>query len=46
MIYPEVIRVDRFHWRNPLLVEDLHLQPQLAATAPAATALETKLNNK
>ena len=41
MIYHEVIREDRFRWRNPLLAEDLRLQPQLAA----ATALETKLNN-
>ena len=42
MIYPEVIRADRFHCRNPLLAEDLRLQPQLVA---AAIALETKLNN-
>ena len=45
MIYPEVIRADRFRCRNLLLAEDLRLQPQLVATAPAATALETKLNN-
>ena len=45
MIYLEVIRVDRFHCRNPLLAEDLRLQPQLAATVLAAAALETKLNN-
>ena len=45
MIYLEVIRADNFHCRNHLLDEDLHLQPQLVATAPAATALETKLNN-
>ena len=45
MIYHEVIREDRFRWRNPLLAEDLRLQPQLAAATPAAAALETKLNN-
>ena len=45
MIYPQVIRADRFHYRNPLLVEDLRLQPQLATAAPAAAALETKLDN-
>ena len=45
MIYPEVIRVDSFHCRNPLLAEDLHLQPQLVVAALVATALETKLNN-
>ena len=45
MIYPEVIRADRFYCRNPFLVKDLHLQPQLAAAAPVAVALETKLNN-
>ena len=44
MIYPEVIRADRFHCRKPLLVEDFRL-PQLAAAALAAVALETKLNN-
>ena len=42
MIYHEVIREDRFRWRNPLLAEDL--QPQVVVAAPAA-ALETKLNN-
>ena len=41
MIYPEVIRADRFRCRNPLLAEGLCLQPQLVAAA----ALETKLNN-
>ena len=45
MIYPEVIRADIFHYRNPLLVEDLRLQPQLVAAAPIVAALETKLNN-
>ena len=45
MIYPEVIRADNFHYRNPLLAEDLRLQPQLVVAAPAAAALETKLNN-
>ena len=45
MIYLEVIRADRFLCRKPLLVEDLHLQPQLTDAAPAAAALETKLNN-
>ena len=45
MIYPKVIRADRFHCRKHLLAEDLRLQPQLAAAAPAATALETKINN-
>ena len=45
MIYPEVIRADRFRCRNPLLAEDLRLQPQLAAATPAVAALETKLNN-
>ena len=45
MVYPEVIRADRFHCRNPLLAEDLRLQLQLAAAAPVAAALETKLNN-
>ena len=45
MIYPEVIRADRFRCRNPLLAEDLCLQPQLVATAPVVAALETKLNN-
>ena len=45
MIYPEVIRADRFHYRNPLLVEDLRLQSQLAAATPAAAALETHLDN-
>ena len=41
MIYPEVIREDRFRCRNRLLAEDLCLQPQPVAAA----ALETKLNN-
>ena len=45
MIYHEVIREDRFHWRNPLLAEDLCLQPQLVAATPTVAALETKLNN-
>ena len=45
MIYSEVIRADRIHCRNSLLAEDLRLQPQLAVAAPAAVALETKLNN-
>ena len=45
MIYLEVIMVDRFHCRNPLLAEDLCPQPQLVAATPAAAALETKLNN-
>ena len=45
MIYPEVIRADRFRCRNPLFAEDLRLQPQLVAVAPTAAALETKLNN-
>ena len=45
MIYPEVIRADRFHCRNPLLAKDLRLQPQLAAATPVVAALETKLNN-
>ena len=45
MIYPEVIREDRFRCRNPLLAENLRLQPQLVATAPATAALETNLNN-
>ena len=45
MIYPEVIRADRFHCRNPLLAKDLRLQPQLAAATSTAAALETKLNN-
>ena len=45
MIYQEVIMLDIFHWRNPLLAEDLHIQPQLSAATPATAALETKLNN-
>ena len=45
MIYPEVISADRFRCLNPLLAEDLCLQPQLVAATPAAAALETKLNN-
>ena len=45
MIYPGVIRADRFHCRNPLVAEDLRFQPQLTAAAPAVAALETKLNN-
>ena len=45
MIYPEVIREDIFCCRNPLLVEDLRLQPQLVATATPATALKTKLKD-
>ena len=45
MIYPEVIRADRFHCRNHLLAEDLRFQPQLAVVAPVAVVLETKLNN-
>ena len=45
MIYPEVIRADKFRRRNPLLAEDLHLQPQLATAALAVATLETKLNN-
>ena len=45
MFYLEVIREDTFRCWNPLLAKDLRLQPQLAATAAAATALETKLNN-
>ena len=45
MIYPEVIRADRFRYQNPLLAEDLRLQPQLVAAALVAVALETKLNN-
>ena len=44
MIYLELIREDIFHCRNPLLAEDLRLQPQVATAAPAA-ALETKFNN-
>ena len=44
MIYPKVIRADRFHCQNPLFTEDLRLQPQVVAAAPAA-ALETKINN-
>ena len=44
MIYPEVIRADRFHCQNPLLAEDLRLQPQLVAATPAAATLEIKLN--
>ena len=45
MIYPEVIRANRFCCRNPLLAEDLRLQLQLVVAAPAVAALETKLNN-
>ena len=45
MIYPEVIREDRFHYRNPLLDKDICIQPQLAALVPVAATLETKLNN-
>ena len=45
MIYPEVIREDRFRCRNPLLAKDFRLQPQLVVAALAAAALETKLNN-
>ena len=45
MIYHEVIREDRFRWRNPLLAEDLRLQPQLVATTLAIAAPKTKLNN-
>ena len=45
MIYPEVIRADRFRCRNPLLAEDLRLQPQLVAATPVVAALETKHNN-
>ena len=45
MIYPEVTRAERFRYRNPLLAEDLRLQPQLVVAALAAAVLETKLNN-
>ena len=45
MIYLDVIREDRFRCRNPLLAEDLRLQPQLVVMAPVVVALETKLNN-
>ena len=45
MIYPEVIKENRFHCQNPFLAEDLRLQPQVVAAAPTAAALETKLNN-
>ena len=45
MIYPEVIRADRFRYRNPLLAKDLRLQPQLLVVALVVAALETKLNN-
>ena len=41
MIYPEVIRADRFHCQKHLLAEDLRLQPQLAIAAPGASSLET-----
>ena len=40
MIYSEVIREDRFHYRKHLLAEDFRLQPQLATAA-----LETKLKD-
>ena len=45
MIYPELIMEDRFHCRNPLLAEDLHLQPQLVAATPIVAPIETKINN-
>ena len=41
MIYPEVIRANRFHCRKHLLAEDFRLEPQFAAVA----ALETKLKD-
>ena len=45
MIYPEVIREDRFHYKTPLLVEDLRIQPQPVVATPAVDAIETKINN-
>ena len=45
MMNTEVIKADRFRCQNPLLAEDLRLQPQLVVAALAAAALETKLNN-
>ena len=45
MIYSKVIREDRFHCKKHLLAEDFRLQPQLAAAAIVATALETKLKD-
>ena len=42
MIYPEVIRANRFHCRKHLLDEDFCLQPQLAAAATVVAALKTK----
>ena len=45
MIYPEVIRADRFHCRKHLLAKYFRLQPQLVATATPATALKTKLKD-
>ena len=45
MIYPEVIRADRFRCRKHLLVEDFHLQPQLATAATVAAALKTKIKD-
>ena len=45
MIYPEVIREDRFCCRKHLLAEDFRLQPQLVVAAIAAAALKTKLKD-
>ena len=46
MIYPEVIKANRFHYRKHLLAEDFRLQPQLVAAAIVVVALETKLKDK
>ena len=45
MIYPEVIRADRFHYRKHLLAEDFRLQPQLVDVATSVAALKTKLKD-
>ena len=45
MIYPEVIREDRFRCQKHLFIVGSQPQPQLAIAATAAAALETKLKH-
>ena len=45
MIYPEVIRENRFHRRKHLLVVGSRPQPQLVVVATVVVALETKLKD-
>ena len=46
MIYPEVIRADRFRCQKQLLVVGSCPLPQISVAATAAVALETKLQDE